>query len=78
MCASCWFFSHTYSHVTMHGSENVKSVLQLKVRKKDTVKPTVLLTAEVAGTARFKFFMPVFMKDRILTNVTPCTLVTFD
>ena len=28
-------------YITMHGSENVKSVFQLKVRKKHIVNPTV-------------------------------------
>lgn len=62
----------------MRGPENVKSLFQLKTRKQHTVRPIVLLTEEVSGTARFQFFMAVFMKDGVLTNVTPCTRVTFD
>jgi len=46
----------------MHGSENVKSVFQLEIGKKHIAHPTVLLTIEVSGTARFQFFMAVFMK----------------
>jgi hypothetical protein len=64
------------SYITMHGSENVKSVFQLKVSKNHIVN-TRVLTVEASGTARFQFFMAVFVKDGVLTNVTPCTLITF-
>jgi hypothetical protein len=66
------------SYITMHGSENVKSLFQLKLRKTHAANPTVLLTVEVSGTARFHIFVAVFMKDGVLTNVTPCNLITFD
>jgi hypothetical protein len=76
-CTSCWF-SLQMQYITMHGSENVKSAFQLKVRKKHIVQPTVILALDVSGSARFQFFMAVFMKDGVLTNVTPCTLITSD
>jgi hypothetical protein len=51
--------------------------ISTKGKKMHTVNPTGFLTVEVSN-ARFQFFMAVFMKDGVLTNVTPCTLITFD
>jgi len=55
-----------------------KVCISTKGKEKAHCEPTILLTVEVSGTARFQFFMAVFMKDGVLTNVTPFTLITFD